>query len=55
MTGSPLRLNIPAIEPSAFALSNGAGCVNPPPGALFYPLFSTTMIRRTMHVAIWRP
>jgi hypothetical protein len=36
--------NMPAIEPLSICALNGAGCVNPPPGALFYPIFSTTLV-----------
>ena len=34
--------NMPGIEPLSICALNGAGCVNPPPGAQFYPIFSTT-------------
>jgi hypothetical protein len=33
--------DLPAIE-SSCDVSTGAGCTNPPPGAAFYPLYSTT-------------
>jgi hypothetical protein len=36
--------DMPAIEPLHICALNGAGCVNPPPGALFYPIFSTTLV-----------
>jgi hypothetical protein len=34
--------DMPAIEGSLCDRVTGAGCVNPPPGALFYPIFTTT-------------
>jgi hypothetical protein len=35
--------DLPAIEDSTVCDTNtGNGCVNPPPGALFYPIYSTT-------------
>ncbi|MBV9340967.1 MAG: hypothetical protein JO159_08775 [Acidobacteria bacterium] len=34
--------DIPAIEGSTCNRATGAGCVNPPPGALFYPFYTTT-------------
>lgn len=34
--------DLPNIE-AACNLDTGAGCFNPPPGALFYPIFTTTM------------
>jgi hypothetical protein len=34
--------DLPAIEASCDTLT-GAGCVNPPPGAKFYPIYSTTV------------
>ena len=35
--------DIPAIEDSSVCnTGTGAGCVNPPPGALFYPIYTTT-------------
>jgi hypothetical protein len=36
--------DIPAIEDSVCHRLTGVGCTNPPPGALFYPLYSTTAI-----------
>ena len=37
--------DIPAIEDSSVCdVLTGAGCVNPPPGAIFYPIYSTTSI-----------
>ncbi|MGB7849052.1 MAG: hypothetical protein WBL63_25800 [Candidatus Acidiferrum sp.] len=37
--------DIPAIEDSSVCDAlTGKGCVNPPPGALFYPIYSTTQI-----------
>ena len=36
--------DIPAIEGSDCHTLTGAGCTNPPPGALFYPIYSTTSI-----------
>jgi hypothetical protein len=33
--------NLPAIEPASVCDARGNGCVNPPPGAAFYPLYST--------------
>jgi hypothetical protein len=37
--------DIPAIEDSSVCdVNTGKGCVNPPPGALFYPIYSTTDI-----------
>lgn len=34
--------NLPVNEVGCDLLVTGAGCVNPPPGALFYPIFTTT-------------
>jgi len=37
--------DIPAIEDSSVcSVLTGAGCTNPPPGALFYPIYSTTSV-----------
>ena len=37
--------DIPAIEDASVCDTlTGAGCVNPPPGALFYPIYTTTNI-----------
>ena len=37
--------DLPAIEDSSVCdVNTGNGCVNPPPGALFYPIYSTTEI-----------
>lgn len=33
--------DLPAIEPLATCGLDGTGCVNPPPGAQFYPIYST--------------
>jgi hypothetical protein len=33
--------DLPAIEPLSICAYNGDGCVNPPPGAQFYPIYST--------------
>jgi hypothetical protein len=33
--------DMPAIEPLSVCAFDGAGCVNPPPGAQFYPIYST--------------
>jgi hypothetical protein len=33
--------DLPAIEPLSVCAFDGTGCVNPPPGAQFYPLYST--------------
>lgn len=33
--------DLPAIEPLSVCDLQGNGCVNPPPGAQFYPLYST--------------
>jgi len=39
--------DIPAIEDSSVCdVLTGKGCTNPPPGALFYPIYSTTSISR---------
>jgi len=34
--------DIPAVEGSSCNVLTGAGCVNPPPGAIFYPIYTTT-------------
>lgn len=34
--------DIPAIDGPLCNTTTGAGCVNPPPGALFYPIYTTT-------------
>jgi len=36
--------DMPAIEPPSICALDGTGCVNPPPGAIFYPIFSTTRV-----------
>lgn len=33
--------DMPAIEPLSVCALDGTGCVNPPPGAQFYPIYST--------------
>lgn len=35
------EVDMPAIEPFSVCALDGTGCVNPPPGALFYPIYST--------------
>lgn len=37
--------DIPAIEESSVCdVLTGKGCTNPPPGAVFYPIYSTTSV-----------
>jgi hypothetical protein len=43
--------DLPAIEPGC-DVRTGAGCQNPPPGAQFYPIFSTTV--RDGHQCWWQ-
>jgi hypothetical protein len=36
--------DMPAIEPLSVCAFDGTGCVNPPPGAQFYPIYSTRSV-----------
>jgi hypothetical protein len=43
--------NLPSIESTCDVIT-GAGCTNPPPGAQFYPIYSTTS--RYVHSCLWQ-
>jgi hypothetical protein len=43
--------DLPAIESTCDVIT-GTGCTNPPPGAQFYPIYSTTS--RNAHSCLWQ-
>src|SRR5258708_1389706 len=40
----PSEADLPAIEVATCNTTTGVGCVNPPPGAAFYPIYSTAEV-----------
>jgi hypothetical protein len=43
----------PAFEPSC-NVNDGSGCTNPPPGAKFYPVYSTTQVDTKLGSCAWQ-